>query len=83
MSCGVGCRCGSDLVLLWNQLAAVAPIEPLAWELPYVMSVVLKKKGGGETNPLGRQSPLEYLTWVIEALIRTCFGFSFKRTKKG
>ena len=34
-------------MLLWNRLAAVAPIEPLAWELPYVMSVVLKKKGGG------------------------------------
>ena len=34
---GVGLRCGSDLVLLWLwcMLAAVAPIQPLAWELPY------------------------------------------------
>ncbi|RKM63485.1 hypothetical protein C0984_19755 [Clostridioides difficile] len=36
LSCGVGCRRGSDLVLLWlwRRLAAVAPIQPLAWERP-------------------------------------------------
>ena len=35
VSCGVGCRRGSDLVLLWlwRRLAAVAPIGPLTWEL--------------------------------------------------
>lgn len=34
MSCGVGCRRGSDLVLLWlwRRLAAVALTGPLAWE---------------------------------------------------
>ena len=33
MSCGVGHRCGSDLVLLWLwcKLAASALIRPLAW----------------------------------------------------
>ena len=37
MSCGVGCRRGSDPVLLWlwRRLAATAPIRPLAWEPPY------------------------------------------------
>ena len=37
MSCGVGHRRGSDLVLLWLWCgpAATAPIRPLAWELPY------------------------------------------------
>ena len=44
MSCGVGCRCGSDLALLWCRLAAVAPIRPLAWEPPYAMGAVLKSK---------------------------------------
>ena len=36
MSCGIGCRCGSDLALLqlWCSLAAIAPIGPLAWEPP-------------------------------------------------
>ena len=46
MSCGVGCRCSSDLVLLWlwHRLVATAPIQPLAWEAPYVVGVVLKSK---------------------------------------
>ena len=37
MSCGVGCRRGSDpeLLWLWCRLAATAPIRPLAWEPPY------------------------------------------------
>ena len=40
-----------DLMLLWLwcRLAAVAPIGPLAGELPYAAGVALKskKKGGG------------------------------------
>ena len=37
MSCGVDCRCSSDLALLWLwcRLATAAPIWPLAWELAY------------------------------------------------
>ena len=44
MSCGVGCRCGSDptLLWLWCRPAAVALI--LAWEPPYAAGVALKKK---------------------------------------
>ena len=44
MSYGVGCRCSSDLALLWLWLAAVALIASLAWEPPYAVSVVLKSK---------------------------------------
>ena len=46
MNCGVGGRCGSDLALLclWCRLAVTAPIQLLAWELPYTMSVALKKR---------------------------------------
>ena len=46
MSCGVGHRRNSDTVLLqlWCRLAAVAPIRPLAWELPYAVGVALKSK---------------------------------------
>ena len=45
MSCGVGHRRGSDLALpwLWRQLAATAPIRPLAWEPPYAAGAALKK----------------------------------------
>ena len=37
VSCGVGCRSGSDPALLWLRYrpAAVAPIQPLAWKTPY------------------------------------------------
>ena len=46
MSCGVGCRCGSDMALLWlwRRPAATALIRPLAWEPPYSLGAALKKK---------------------------------------
>ena len=46
MSCGVGHRHGSDLVLLWLwcRLAAVAPIGPLAWDSPYAAGMALKRQ---------------------------------------
>ena len=45
MSCGVGCKCGLDLVLLWlwHRLVASAPIGPLAWEPPCAMDAALDK----------------------------------------
>ena len=52
MSCSVGCRRGSDplLLWLWHRPAATAPIRPLGWESPYAagaaqeMAKRLKKK---------------------------------------
>ena len=46
VSCGVGHRWGSDLALLWLWCspAATAPIQPLAWELPYATGVALKRR---------------------------------------
>ena len=37
MSCGVDHRCSSDpmLLWLWHSPAAIALIQPLAWEPPY------------------------------------------------
>ena len=37
MSCGIGCRRGSDpaLLWLWTRPVATAPIGPLPWEPPY------------------------------------------------
>ena len=35
MSCGVGRRCGLNLVWLWRRLAVATPVQSLAWELPY------------------------------------------------
>ena len=39
VSRGVGCRRGSNPVLMWlcPRPAATAPIQPLAWEPPYAV----------------------------------------------
>ena len=44
VSCGVARRLGSDLALLWfwRSLAAVALIQPVAWEPPYAVGEALK-----------------------------------------
>ena len=44
MSCGVGRTHGSDLMLLWQRPAAVALIQPLAWEPPYATGAAPKSK---------------------------------------
>ena len=46
LSCGVGHRHSSHpaLLRLWCRLAAVAPIQPLAWEPPYAAGAALKSK---------------------------------------
>ena len=46
MSCGVGCRRGSDpaLLWLWRRLVATAPSGPLAWEPPHAVRVALKRQ---------------------------------------
>ena len=48
MRYGVGHRHGSDPVLLWlwQRPAAVAVIQPIAWELQYAAGMALKKKKG-------------------------------------
>ena len=43
MSCGVDCRRGLDLALLWHRLVATALMRPLAWEPPYAAGVALEK----------------------------------------
>uniref|UniRef100_A0A5G2RFV5 Receptor-type tyrosine-protein phosphatase H n=2 Tax=Sus scrofa TaxID=9823 RepID=A0A5G2RFV5_PIG len=52
VSCGVGCRCGSDPVLLWlwRRPAAAAPIGPLAWEPPCATGVL--PPGFSAPNPV-------------------------------
>ena len=71
MSCGH--RHGSDLawLWLWLWLAAAALIQPLTWELPYVMGAALKrpkkkknqKKVSRNTRP---QPKLFRANWNIE-----------------
>ena len=46
MSCGVGCKHSlvRALLWLWHWPAAVALIQPLAWEFPYAAGVALKRQ---------------------------------------
>ena len=77
MSCGVGCRCGSDpmLLWLWCRPVAIAPIGPLAWEPPYVTEAALEmaerpKKKKSEVL-LSREKPwLHYLGFVIVRFLK-------------
>ena len=64
MSCGVGCGCALDPVLLWlwHRLAAVAPIRPLAWEPPYAKGVALKRKKKKEKK---KTKTKKLLFWVL------------------
>ena len=53
LSCGVGHRCGSNPALLWQwcRPMAMAPIRPLAWELPYATGAALKMQGKKKKVP--------------------------------
>ena len=46
MSCGIDRRHSLDLALLWLRCrpAAIAPIRPLAWEIPNAKDVALKRQ---------------------------------------
>ena len=63
MSCGGGPRRSLDPVLLWLwcRLVAVAPIQPLSWELPYAGGVALKRpppqKKTRDEDSSGAQGP--------------------------
>ena len=50
-------QCVKDPVLpwLWCRLAEAAPIQPLAWKLPYAADAALKKKEGKEGRKEGRK----------------------------
>ena len=76
MSYGVGHRRGSDPALLWLRYrpAAVAPIQPLAWESPYASGEALKRKKEKKQKNPKNNSPLSYLQNWSEILIEPELG---------
>ena len=69
----VGRRCGSYPVFLWLwcRPSAVALIQPLAWELPYVVGTALKskkKKVGGK----GQNRPFSKDTRIARRYMKRC-----------
>ena len=69
MSYGIGQRHGSDpkLLWLWHRSAAIALIQPLAWELPYAAGAPLKSKTKTKTTlPCKTQKSMdEFKMWNI------------------
>ena len=63
VSCGVGCRRGSDpaLLWLWRRLGATAPIPPLAWEPPFAAGAALKRQK--QTNKTNKQKNEKECDW--------------------
>ena len=55
---------------LWHRPAAVAPIQPLAWELPYVMGAALKR----QKKKVGRSQPGTAVGHMPQALAPTVPG---------
>ena len=58
VSRGVGRRLGLNpekLLWLWRRLAAAAPIQPLAWELPYATGAALNKQKRKKGRKEGRE----------------------------
>ena len=49
------------MLWLWCRLAAVAPVLPLAWELPYIVGAARKKKRERERKGRERK-PREFTT---------------------
>ena len=58
MSCAVGGRHGSNPVLLWLwcKLAAIAPIRPVAWELPFATGAFREMGQIAETATMCKQA---------------------------
>ena len=69
MSCGIGHRHGSDLVLLWHRPAAVALIRPLAWEFPYSTGTALKKPKK-KKKPIVTLVNMSQLFKAVETLVQ-------------
>ena len=59
-----GCRCGSD-PLLWRRLASVAPVQPLARELPYATGVTVKRKKKKCIKPMNLWSVLNAMVCIL------------------
>ena len=70
VSCGVGCRRGSDpaLLRLWRRPVATAPIRPLAWDPPYARAAQENGKKTKKKKKLERKDASVYR--VFETLFK-------------
>ena len=80
MSCGVGCRYGSDptLLWLWCRSVAAALMRPLTWEPPYAVGVAQrngkKTKKPKQTNKKQQKTSLWCLALITPGQNRIGWG---------
>ena len=60
-----------DPKLLGGKPAALAPIEPLAWELPYAVGMALKKRKGKEKKKVREGEKISLVS--LACLLFKCF----------
>ena len=72
MSCGVGCRCGLDptLLWLWRRPAVVAPVWPLAWELPCGTGIALKSKTNNQKLEIKKRGCANSLHFILKVELK-------------
>ena len=80
VSCGVGQRRSLDPVLLWLwcRLAAIAPIQPLAWEPPYAMGEALDKQTNKQIKFTLWEEDRAYCVVLANFLVRILSHGSFQ-----
>ena len=66
MSCAVGGRHGSDLVLLWlwHRLAAAALIRPLAWKPQYAAGMALKRQKKKKSYDVYHMATMRWIRYI-------------------
>ena len=71
MSYGVGHRHSSDpeLLWLWCRPAAIAWIQPLAWESPYTMGVALDKTKKKKKKKKKKDAAFLKMTFLLRKLL--------------
>jgi len=77
VSCGVGCRCGSDpaLLWLWCRLVATAQIRPLAWEPPYAAGAVPEKAKRQKKKKKKKKKCLPIMIFQHLLVLGSSWGF--------
>ena len=77
MSCGVGRRRSADptLLWLWCRPAAIAPIQPLAWEPPHVMGAA-QEMANKQTNKTKQNKDRQISLREERVLQQTAFRLS-------
>ena len=77
MSCSIGCRCGLDLVLLWQwcRLAAAALIQSLAREFPYAAGMAIKRKKKKKKEEEGKEKEKRVLECRQDSILTSCYVY--------